>query len=1010
MAQINWIGGSGSWGQASNWGGTLPGNTDQVYIDVPGVTVTVGSGVAAAAQTLNTDGATLDIDGGSLFTVQDALFQGAFEQSSGTYTMSGLGAVFDESFSSTGGKINDLSGAITLNDGGILAGTITGAGALQISQGDAYVDSGFSAGIASIVVGANGGKLGFNINFTYAKNFTLLQNGVLDMFGHTLTLTGQATLDGTVSNGTVIAPNKTTPLTLGNPNVTTTLDNGLVLEVKGAAVQLGNIALGANDSGAKITVTSAGTYQIDGNWSLTNPASVASISNAGTFAKAFGAKTSVVSANFTNAASGTLAVDVGTLLLNGMVNTLNGTVSGAGTLGIAGDQTTLGAKVALNVAAIDQQSGVLVLNKPLTYSGIWDLSGGVTNLNATSAKLTLTGPADLDGGTLTGFGGSVTFDGATNLQAVTIGGPITLNVKGTVDQTGSITFGESSNPTVNIESGATWTLEGDSAIVGFFGLIDNSGSFIDSNGSGDAIVQAELANGGVLEVNNSTLTLAGENFLGGTLSGTGLLDLSGVTTLDKGLTISVAELSVDNNATFLNANESFAGAFSENGNNGALVLDGFNLALTGTAAFDSGAVAGGGDLSTSGATVLGNYAISDGSVMTIGGTAEQSGFVNLTGGTLSIGAHASYTIDDDLNIYVNSAAGSLVNAGVLTASGTGTSQIGAAFTNTGSLVVSNQLLQLGGGGTLSGNISGAGTLELNSFSGGSDYQLEGSANLANASLWIGNEATLTLAGKATYAGLFELNNGEIALTGQTLSLTGTTSVSSGLVVGPGVLDVSGSGTLGDMAISAGATLLVTGSTEQTSNLSVGDSPNTSTSELSIAAGATYTLDANASITNNGTLLVAGTLAASGDGTGTITTAIVDTGLITANLGTLEIISTVGGSGVLGIGKSGLLELSNTATISASNFASFTTGGGELIIGNEPKFGATIENFSAQDVIGLVGFNGATLGDSYANNQHTEVTFSDQSGDSITLTFSTAQTLSNFTLGTDHNGLATITHN
>jgi hypothetical protein len=71
--------------------------------------------------------------------------------------------------------------------------------------------------------------------------------------------------------------------------------------------------------------------------------------------------------------------------------------------------------------------------------------------------------------------------------------------------------------------------------------------------------------------------------------------------------------------------------------------------------------------------------------------------------------------------------------------------------------------------------------------------------------------------------------------------------------------------------------------------------------------------------------------------------------------------------------------------------------------------ATLVNFSTGDSIGLYDFNDSLTG-TYANTGHTQITFSDGSGDSVTLTFSTAQTLTNFHYGTGPQGLATIFHN
>jgi len=999
MTQDVWTGGSGSWGNNNDWSNGAPSVTDDVVIDVAGITVSIGTGVAASAETLELTASTLDIDGGTLFTAQQATFKGIVDQSAGTYTMSGYGAYFYDALNFSGGTMDDLSGAITLYGGGVLGGTLAGAGALDIAAGVAYVTTGFSATIDSIVVGANGGQLGFDTNFKYAGNFTLLGNGVVDLFGHTLTLTGTSQLEGVIGNGELI---ESSTMTLGAPQANTVLDNGLVLHDSGTIVQAGTVAMGANDSGAKIEVAKAGTYEINGNWSLTNPGTVGFISNAGLFEKTSGARTSVLDASFTS--SGTVTVEIGTLLLNGLVNSLAGTVNGGGTLAVLGGQTTLANKIALDVSAFDQQGGLLVLNHALTYAGAWDMTGGVLNLNEPGAKLTLTGQANLDGGTLTSFGGAVTLDGTANFASVVIGGPTTLTINGTVDQTGSITFGSSSNPVATIAAGGSWIIEGDSDIVGTFGLITNKGNFTDPNGSGDSIVQAELVNSGTLTVNNSTLTLAGINALGGTLTGTGLLDLQGGTTLESGVKIEVASLAVDNATTAIDANTSYAGIFLESGNLGALNLNGDVLSLSGRASLDSGVLTGGGTLAIAGPAVIGNYTIGDNSVLAISGAAEQSGNVNLDAGSegiIAIAAAGLYTLDDDFTI---GGAGAIDNAGTFTVAGTGTSQIGAAFTNTGKLHVNDQLLQFGDGGSFGGSVSGAGTVQFNDFDGGTTYTLDSGLAISTDGWQISNNITTILAANVAYAGEFDLGAATVDLSGDTLTLSGTATITGATLAGPGTMVISGSGTINGASLQQGAVLAITAAAAQVGGLTVG------TATLSIDAGATYTLDANQSISGNGTVSVAGTLLASGDGAGTISTSVVDSGVIAANLGTLDLISAVGGSGVFSIGTLGTLEFGTLSTIAASDTVSFATGGGALVLDTPDNFAATVANFSHGDEIALGGFSvGNSLTATFANQSDTAVTFSDSSGHTVTLTFSTAQTLSNYSYGAGPLGFETITH-
>jgi hypothetical protein len=1004
----NWVGQSGSWGDAGNWSSGLPKATDAVSIAVAGITVSINTGVVAQCYSLNVQGSTISLGGGSLYTVSSAVFNGSFFESAGTYTAGGSGAAFDQGLYLSGGTIDLLSGNATLFNGGSLAGTFAGNGALVAAGGSTYINGGFSCALNSIVVGGNGGKLGFNINFSYAHNFSVLRDAVLSIFGHTLTLSGTSELSGVIGFGTITESAAGT-MAVGNPNSLTTLDNGLVLNANGHTGVDGNVALGANDAGAKINIGKPGIFAINGNWNLTDPSHVGYISNAGTLAKAFGGLVSQVDANFNN--TGTVNVQVGTLLFDGAVNTLGGTVSGAGTLALAGGQTTFGPKLKLNVANFAQQGGIVVLNKALSYSGTWNQTGGILNLNAGAAALTLAGQANFDGGTLTGYGGTLNLNGVAHVGNVTIGGPDTINIKGTLDQTNSINFGLSSNPTANIAAGGKWLLEGDSSVFGIYGLIYNAGLFSDPNGSGDAVVQSQFINGstGTLTVNNSTLTMSGGYIeLAGAVNGSGLLDIQGNLLLDSGVNLSVAALALDGGNAFalLAANLSYGNIFSSSNGNAVLDLAGHTLALTGRVSLDTGEVTGGGTLTSAGATFLGQYDLDAGTAIVVSGTAEQSSDVGL-GGALTVAAHATYAFDDDVNINpFDGTIGTLAIGGTLSANGAGNSIIDAVVVQTGSLIINDQILTLQAGGSLGGAISGPGTLALQG-GGGNTYTLAGT--VASGGLLVEAGATAAIQSSIGYAGFFaETAAGTVAVSGDTLTLSGTVSL-AGSIQGSGTVLVSGAGTLANVSVSQGATLSISGSTEQTASIQVGDNGQGSNAELVIAKGGNYTLDANASITGNGTLAVAGTLTQNGNGISQIGDAIVNTGVIAANLGTLQALGAVGGSGTFSIGKTGFLDFTASSTFSAAGTVAFTAASGEMELDKPANFLGTISNFSAGDAIGLAGFN-TMITDAFVTGQpHNIVMFSDNAGDSVTLTFSTVQTLSQFFYGTGANGLATIFH-
>jgi autotransporter family porin len=248
MALIQWNAGSGSWGDADDWNGGVPVIVDQVQIDAGNVTVTIGTGTAAAAYTLSTSVSTLDMTGGSLDTVDQALFGGEFVQTGGTYIASGQGARFDGAIhTAVGGTITARAGAtLTITGGGTLAGAITGTGSLDFAGGTTYITTGFTSSITSVTINA---PVGFETNFATANDLTVGGQGSLDLFGHVLVSSGSAIIDGTLSNGEL---KETGTLTLSSPGGLAYLDNGLTLDVTGKVIQSGNATFGAGDSGAKV--------------------------------------------------------------------------------------------------------------------------------------------------------------------------------------------------------------------------------------------------------------------------------------------------------------------------------------------------------------------------------------------------------------------------------------------------------------------------------------------------------------------------------------------------------------------------------------------------------------------------------------------------------------------------------------------------------------------------------------------------------------------------------------
>ncbi len=1020
MTTYTWSGTSGdSWNTPGDWisqadgsTGVLPTDLDTVLIDTAGAVVQVGTMVAASAYILNTSGAELEVSGGTLTTEHVANFNGSVLVQSGTYVAGGMGARFNAYLTQTGGTIDAVTGSLNINDGSTLSGTFSGAGVLDFSGSNMnnYIGAGFACKLSAVEV-TNGAKLELETNFNYAHNFTV-NNSVLGLFGHTLTDTGVWSLSGVAGDGLI---QDSGTLTLGTNTSTETLDNGLTLAVSGTAIQANNLLLGVNDSGAKVNIGAAGHYDINGNWAVGDQSSVGSIYNIGVLAKTGGGKLAQIDVNVTSAA--TIAANIGELQLDGLVNSVAGTVSGAGTFGLGTvggfGQTTFAPKLVLSVANLHQSSGVLVLNAAQSYAGNWNMSGGVLNLNATAAVLTLTGRSSFDAGTITGYAGSLVLDGPSELGAVTIGGPNSIQVNGTLIQTGLVQLGQSSNPLVYINTGAVWRIDADSSIIGQYGIITNAGVLWDRNGSGTAIIQSQISNTGTI-IADSTLQLASlGSGLSGVLSGSGLLDLAnastgpGFTTLEAGLTIAVATLDISSQVT-LAANQADAKTLSQFSGN--LDLAGNTFALSGTTSLDGGMLSGGGTLSSSGQTTVGGYTVTSGADLVISGTADQTGALALAdgsgAGTLTVAAGGTYNVLDNLFI---AGTGAVVIGGHLTESGTGAGEIDAsvALAATGVLTANDQTLTLTNGGSLAGTLAGTGAVAL----AGGSFSLAGGLALESATLELTGASALLLASQ-TFAGDLRTSGGTLNLGGDTFTLTGPALLGNSTVItGSGTLLAGGATTLLAASVQGSAVLDITGAAQQLSTVSVGNPAGTS-STAGFAIAGTDTLDAAASITGDGTLSVAasGSLIASGNALSQIATAIVDRGTIAANLGELQVTGSVlaGSTGLFSIGGAAELDFASTSTVGSAATIGFAAGGdGTLRIDDMKTFAATIENFATRDVIQITGLYGAATG-TYANAAHTQILVADSSGDSITLAFSTAQNLNAFTFS-DTSNVATLTH-
>ena len=244
------------------------------------------------------------------------------------------------------GSFNN-AGRLTVNAGNglILAGATTlggivdGAGGLVLGFGTTAITT---QAITVAALGINGGNGGATATLAtdlgYGGTFAFLgQFDTLNLGGHTLTLTGAATLSNAITGGGTLKANGAS--TIGFASIGTAGASGAAA----TTLEIGGTVLQDN------VVNVAGTVVIDqgATWRLRSATSISANSTAasgvyvnnGTFVDDSGGGISRVYGSFTNA--GRLTVNANDTLSFTGANTLGGTIDGAGTLLLSSGTTTL---------------------------------------------------------------------------------------------------------------------------------------------------------------------------------------------------------------------------------------------------------------------------------------------------------------------------------------------------------------------------------------------------------------------------------------------------------------------------------------------------------------------------------------------------------------------------------------------------------------------------------------------------------------------------------------------
>jgi len=1026
---------SADWTNAAAWGGNLPTAADDCIISAGAITVTVSTG-SQSARSLSTTASTLALTGGTLSIGSFANLHGNYTQTGGTLALSGNGAHFYAAASLAGGRITSLANSLVS-------------------------DGGFTLSAGTLELGGNGAQ--FNGALSQSGGAIVLDSGTLALLGTSNTLGGAISGFG----GLFIA---------GAAGGTTTVQGSAAITVTSLTTSLSTLAVTGGTLSVQQTVQLSGAYVQSGGFTTFNGnttfygtgslsgGTLASrgnqlVSNGG-FTQSGGSMVlygtgAVFNGNLAQQA-GQISVASGSLLLQGAANTLSGTISGAGTLVVAGGQagtTTITGSTVLSVSKLAVSSGVLAIaqtGSPINFtdSHYFSVSGSGTMAVGSGNTLTLAGRGQL-GGTMAG--GTVQANGGGQLNGLILDNAAVLDIGSAYTLTaannnaGVVTLKASSQ--IDIQSAGSLRLTGNDSILDSSnnGLIIDSGKLSRIGGSTSTEIAPSFVetSGGSIAVGAGTLDFSGASVeFGGAVSGAGTFSIGASNTpvaavFDASLALTSAAfvltgLNTQLNFSFASPQYTYAGNWDQSGGVFLLGNQGqpLTLNLTGGVLLDGGVIkSSAGTIATTGLVELGNNASYNAGVAIEGfthfnigatSTVTQSHSIQLGGSSSSkpvatIAAGASWNLEDAASI--NGAYGTLDNLGTLAkVSGGGASSIQSALVSTGTIAIASSELILSGQGTLGGTISGTGTLALE---GSGTYFLQSGLQLKVASVLVDNplSSVVALTAALSYGGNWAQHGGTVQLNNQTLTLSGPAALDGGTLSGIGQINLGGNSTIGSspdsgLNINAGAVLNITKSSLETGNVAM------SGGTLSIAKGGSLVALDNANITGAGQLVVAGNLGFNGTGLSTVAANVTLTGVITVNSGELSIGGAMTGSngatvtaGSIAIHSGARLDLGSAVGVplgSVEPTINMSAGHASLLLTDASAFAGIVSGFTAGDFIEISGLNSGFIQEQLDATGKV-LTLTDNQNHVFTLDFAQVQTLSNLMVATGPHGYLGVYH-
>lgn len=628
-------------GLTKSGSGTLslngPGTTSLQEVEVLGGTLSVAAGgaIADAQSTTVSSGATMNVDG-------------AYAGSSG-------------------------------NDTFTVAGTVSGAGSLDLGTGDDVLTLQDGAAV-NITIDAGGETAGDRVVLDNASALTFDGTNVTGFEGLVKQNTGTATLAGTHTYDSVAIDGGILDVDGTLQSATLALADGTTLDIDGTVQAAGGTqSVVTGTAGVNTVVVNAGGSLLasgdlgDGNDVLDVAGTLDT--GGGTFSLGAGDDTFVV--HNTTQVIGTLDAGAGNDLLNVNVDSGNlvplGSTTGFESLGKSG-LGTLEINGASDFVDVQVQAGLLDIDAGGSIEAqTVNVSAGST-LNVDGA-LTFTAGADdfTVGGTVSGAGTIDMLDGddqLTILDGADLGGLGTSLEGGagndalTADIATSATLGGVTGfETLNKDGVGTFNIDGP-ASSSFETVNVQDGSLgVAASANVAGVTATTVASGATLNVDGSYAGSAGNDTftLAGTVSGAGTIDLGtgdDVFTIRDGATLGLAidaggesvgdRVVLDNAAAFTLDRTSISG-FEQLAKQNA-----GTATLTGAHAYDSVAIDGG-TLGVDQSLETASTTLADGTTLNVDGTMQAvgGGQVALTGSTgvntVVVGAGASLAATGDLD-------------------------------------------------------------------------------------------------------------------------------------------------------------------------------------------------------------------------------------------------------------------------------------------------------------------------------------------------------------------------